>query len=170
LTWLVLQQGWKTGYQINARALTEFPDTFSGFVKQRIRWSRNSYRCYFRAIGRGWLWKQPVITSVSVLQNLFGPFTLAIASTLFVLELLQHHGGLALLAWAWMLFGRAIKGLGHIVSEPEVLLYLPLLTAIFIVVMIPVKFYALATMNKQGWITRTPSRAIAEGQSSASLG
>jgi N-acetylglucosaminyltransferase len=169
LTWLILREGWRTGYQGNARAWTVFPNTFRAFVKQRIRWSRNSYRCYLRAVGRGWLWRQPVITSVSVIQNLLGPFTLALATTFLIVELVRHQWGLALLAWSWLLLGRAIKGVGHLFSEPSTLLYIPLITAVFIVVMIPVKFYALLTMNVQGWITRREDMDVAEGQSNQTL-
>ena len=56
-----MRQGWRTAYQGTARAWTVFPNTFRGFVKQRIRWSRNSYRCYFRAMARGWLWQRSVV-------------------------------------------------------------------------------------------------------------
>jgi len=54
LTWLILRDGWKSTYQMNARAWTVFPATFRGFVQQRIRWGRNSYRCYLRAMAKGW--------------------------------------------------------------------------------------------------------------------
>jgi N-acetylglucosaminyltransferase len=170
LTWLILRDGWKAGYQMNARAWTVFPSTFRGFVKQRIRWSRNSYRCYLRAAAKGWLWRQPVITSVSVLQNLIGPFTLTLAAYFLARELADHRWGLAVLAASWLMLGRAIKGARHLLAEPEALLFLPLVTLVFIVVMIPVKFYALLTMNKQGWITRTPGGGVAEGQGSKTLG
>ena len=53
LTWLVLASGYKTVHQSSARALSMFPDTFRAFVKQRIRWSRNSYRCYLTARVQG---------------------------------------------------------------------------------------------------------------------
>ena len=169
LTWLILREGWRTAYQVNARAWTMFPNTFRGFVQQRVRWSRNSYRCYLRAAARGWLWRQPVITSVSVLQNLLGPFTLSIATFFLVESLLERQWWLACIAAGWLMFGRAIKGVGHLFSEPRALLYLPLITLVFIVVMIPIKFYALVTMNKQGWITRTADGAVAEGQTVATL-
>jgi len=159
----ILRDGWKAGYQMNARAWTVFPNTFRGFVKQRVRWSRNSYRCYLRAAGKGWLWRQPVITSVSVIQNLVGPFTLTLATYFLVREALAHRWGLAILAASWLMLGRAIKGIRHVFAEPEALVFLPLVTLVFIVVMIPVKFYALLTMNKQGWITRTPGSGVAEG-------
>jgi hyaluronan synthase len=170
LTWLILRDGWRAGYQISARAWTVFPNTFRGFLKQRVRWSRNSYRCYLRAMWKGWLWRQPVITSVSVIQNLVGPFTLMLATYFLIAELLAHRWALAALVWSWLLLGRAIKGIGHLFSEPETILFLPLITVIFIVVMIPVKLYALVTMNTQGWITRRDDGGVAEGQSNASLG
>ena len=170
LTWLILRDGWKAAYQMNARAWTVFPNTFRGFLQQRIRWSRNSYRCYLRSIWEGWLWRQPAITSVSVLQNLFGPFTLTLAAYFLVTELFHHHWALAALVWSWLLLGRAIKGVGHLFSEPEAVLFLPLITLVFILVMIPVKVYALLTLNKQGWITRREDGGVAEGQASVTLG
>lgn len=169
LTWLVLQEGWKAGYQSSARALTVFPNTFSGFVKQRIRWSRNSYRCYFRAIGRGWLWRQPVITSVSVLQNLLGPFTLTLVVGLLIAGIVQGEWVIVLITTVWLLIGRSIKGIGHLVREPRTIFYLPLITLIFVGVMIPIKIYALVTLNRQGWITRTQGESVATGQGSDTL-
>lgn len=170
LTWLVLREGWRTAYQSNARAWTMFPNNFKGFVKQRVRWSRNSYRCYLRAMGRGWLWRQPVITSISVLQNLLGPFTLTIATGFLIGALIERQWWAVLVAATWLTFGRAVKGIGHLFNEPRALVYLPLITLVFIVVMIPIKFYALFTMNKQGWITRKSGQAVAEGQTVATLG
>ena len=42
LTWLVLGSGYKTVHQSTAKALSMFPDTLPGLLKQRVRWSRNS--------------------------------------------------------------------------------------------------------------------------------
>ncbi|MCX6462884.1 MAG: glycosyltransferase [Pseudonocardiales bacterium] len=50
LTWLVLAAGHRTVHQSSARALSMFPATFRGFCRQRLRWSRNSYRCYLTAL------------------------------------------------------------------------------------------------------------------------
>jgi len=106
---------------------------------------------------------------VSVIQNLAGPFTLSLAAYFLITELLHRHWALAVLAWSWLLLGRAIKGIGHLVSEPEALLFLPLITVVFVVVMIPVKLFALVTMNRQGWITRTAHQPVAEGQGNETL-
>ena len=83
LTWLVLASGYKTVHQSMARAVSMFPSSFRAFVKQRIRWSRNSYRCYLTAIANGWLWRVPFVTKVTVLQILLTPVTMGL--TLFYL-------------------------------------------------------------------------------------
>jgi len=169
LTWLILRDGWKAAYQDNARTWTVFPNTFRGFVHQRVRWARNSYRCYARAAKQGWLFRQPAITSISVIQNLAGPFTLTFATYFLLRESVHGEWVLAGLALSWLMLGRALKSVRHLVSEPEGLLYLPLITLVFIVVMIPIKWYALFTLNRQGWVTRTPEMVVAEGQSSTTF-
>ena len=169
LTWLILREGWRAAYQASARAWTVFPNTLSGFVKQRIRWSRNSYRCYMRAMFRGWMWRQPPITSISVLQNLLGPFTLIVPVALLVPALMHGQSMLASALAAWLVLGRGIKASRHIAAQPRALLMLPVMTVVFIAVMIPVKLYALVTLNRQGWVTRLAGDAVAEGQSSATM-
>ncbi len=78
LTWLVLASGYKTVHQSSARAISMFPSSFRAFFKQRIRWSRNSYRCYLTALWKGWLWKTPLVTKVTVLQILLTPVTMGV--------------------------------------------------------------------------------------------
>ena len=85
LTWLVLASGYRTVYQSTAHALSMFPTTFRAFCKQRVRWSRNSYRCYLTAMWKGWLWRVPVISQLTVLQILLTPVTMA--ATVFYLAI-----------------------------------------------------------------------------------
>jgi glycosyltransferase involved in cell wall biosynthesis len=56
-TCLVLQRGYRTWNQLDARVYSTFKPDFRGFVKQRIRWSRNSFRSDLRALWQGWVWK-----------------------------------------------------------------------------------------------------------------
>jgi N-acetylglucosaminyltransferase len=79
LTWLVIAAGYKTVHQRSARALSMFPDTLRAFVKQRVRWSRNSMRTYLTALWKGWLWRAPHVTKVMVLQILLTPLTMGLA-------------------------------------------------------------------------------------------
>ena len=102
LTWLVLASGYKTVHQRSAKALSMFPPSFGAFVKQRVRWSRNSYRTYLTAIAKGWLWRVPFVTKITVLQILLTPLTMGLTIGYLVFSRLEithdrhlGHGRLA---------------------------------------------------------------------------
>jgi N-acetylglucosaminyltransferase len=69
----------------------------------------------------------------------------------------------------WLLVGRGVRGYSHLRRHPQEVLLLPLLAVVVIMISLPIKLYALLTMNKQGWLTRTSSSVGGEGQNSASL-
>jgi cellulose synthase/poly-beta-1,6-N-acetylglucosamine synthase-like glycosyltransferase len=169
LTWLVLGSGYKTVYQSTARALSMFPDTGRAFLKQRLRWSRNSYRCYFTAMWKGWLWRQPFICQLSVLQIIFTPLTMGFAVTYLAIWVLHPQLYVAVIAVAWLLIGRAVRGISHLLQQPGDIWLLPLVALMTIIVALPVKIYAFLTMNTQGWLTRRSDLIGGEAQSAASL-
>lgn len=169
LTWLVLASGYRTVYQSTARATSMFPDNGRGFFKQRIRWSRNSYRTYFTAMWKGWLWRQPVICQVSVLQVMLTPMTMGFAVTYLFAWVLHPEKLIALAAVAWLLLGRAIRGISHLRERPSDIWVLPLVAVLTIVIALPVKSYALLTMNVHGWLTRNANQIGGDGQTAASL-
>jgi cellulose synthase/poly-beta-1,6-N-acetylglucosamine synthase-like glycosyltransferase len=169
LTWLVLASGYKTVHQSTARAVSMFPDSFRAFVKQRVRWSRNSYRCYLTALWKGWLWKTPLVTKVTVLQILLTPVTMGITlAYLFFSRLELTPAGIGL-AVGWVLLGRGIRGWSHLRRHPGEILLLPLLCLVVIMIALPIKLWAFVTMNKQGWLTRTSDQVGGAGQSAATL-
>jgi hyaluronan synthase len=169
LTWLVLASGYKTVYQSNARALSMFPDTGRAFLKQRLRWSRNSYRCYLTAMWKGWLWRQPFICQLSVLQVMLTPLTMGLAVT-YLVAWLMHPGFIVpAIAIGWLLLGRTVRGISHLRQKPGDLWVLPLVAVMTIVVALPVKAYAFLTMNVHGWLTRSSDQIGGEAQSAASL-
>jgi len=170
LTWLVLSQGFRVTHQDSARALSMFPGTFRAFVKQRVRWSRNSYRCYLTAIRHGWVFKVPLISQIAMMQILLTPGTMFVALLYVGLALRSPHPWLALtLALVWVVVGRGIRGMSHLWRRPEDIVILPLVTAVIILIALPIKVYALFTMNTQGWLTRSADRQGGEGQTEASL-
>jgi cellulose synthase/poly-beta-1,6-N-acetylglucosamine synthase-like glycosyltransferase len=170
LTWLVLASGYTTVHQGSARALSMFPSTFRAFCKQRIRWSRNSYRCYLTAAWKGWLWQVPLVSQITVLQILFTPVTMFAAVYYVVASGLSDLGWQALaLSLAWVLLGRAIRSYSHLRRHPADLLILPVVAVVVALVALPIKTYALVTMNKQGWLTRRAGLTGGEGQDEASL-
>lgn len=169
LTWLVLASGYKTVYQSTARAISMFPDTGRAFFKQRLRWSRNSYRCYFTAMWKGWLWRQPFICQLSVLQIVLTPVTMGFSVTYLVAWVLRPQQLLALAAVGWLLGGRGIRGLSHLRERPSDIVILPFVALLTIIIALPVKSYALLTMNTHGWLTRSAGQLGGEGQTAATL-
>jgi cellulose synthase/poly-beta-1,6-N-acetylglucosamine synthase-like glycosyltransferase len=170
LTWLVLASGYRTVHQSTAQALSMFPSTFRAFCKQRVRWSRNSYRCYLTALWKGWLWQVPVISQVTVFQILLTPITMAVSVYYVIAAALHPRTSMALaLALGWMFISRAIRSVSHLRRRPTDLALLPLVTLVIMFVALPIKTYALFTMNRQGWLTRRSDQVGGEAQDAASL-
>ena len=169
LTWLVLAAGYKTVYQSTARATSMFPDQGRPFFKQRLRWSRNSYRTYLTAMWKGWLWRQPFICQLSVLQIMLTPVTMGFAVTYLIVWTLHPQTLVAVAAVSWLLAGRGLRGISHLREHPSDIWLLPLVAVMTIVIALPVKLYAFATMNVQGWLTRSNDQVGGEAQSASSL-
>jgi cellulose synthase/poly-beta-1,6-N-acetylglucosamine synthase-like glycosyltransferase len=172
LTWLVIASGYKTVHQRSAKALSMFPSSFSAFVKQRVRWSRNSYRTYLTAIAKGWLWRVPFVTKITVLQILLTPLTMGLTIGYLVFSRLELHAFTPIAAWAaiaWLLIGRGIRGFSHLRRRPLDIFILPIVTLTVIFIALPIKVYAFLTMNKQGWLTRHADRIGGDGQTARTL-
>jgi cellulose synthase/poly-beta-1,6-N-acetylglucosamine synthase-like glycosyltransferase len=169
LTWLMLAAGYKTVYQSTARTLSMFPDKPYPFLKQRLRWSRNSYRCYLTAIWKGWLWRQPLITQLTVLQFMFTPLTMGIALSYLVHWVFHPGQYVAMIAIAWLLVGRSVRGLSHLRRRPSDIAVLPLVALTTVFIAMPVKTFAIFTMNRQGWLTRHSGSIGADAQGASTV-
>lgn len=169
LTWLVLASGYKTVHQRSAKALSMFPATFSAFVKQRVRWSRNSYRCYLTAIAKGWLWRVPFVTKVTVLQILLTPVTMGVTIAYIAFSRLEVSTIGIVAVIAWVLLGRGLRGFSHLRRYPLEIFLLPLVTLVVVLIALPIKLYAFITMNKQGWLTRHADSIGGDGQTARTL-
>jgi len=169
MTWLTIASGYKTVHQSTARAISMFPDSFRAFVRQRVRWSRNSYRCYLTAVWKGWLWRTPIISRLTVLQILLTPVTMGITLTYLALNRLDGTSRSYVLAALWLLIGRGIRGYSHLRRHPWEILLLPLTSLVVIFISLPIKLYAFVTMNKQGWLTRSEDSIGGDGQSARTL-
>ena len=169
LTWLVLASGYTTRYQGNAQAMSMFPTSFRAFVKQRVRWSRNSYRTYLTAVWKGWVWRVPLVSQITVLQILLTPVTMGATLLYLFLSRMDYTWAGAGLAVVWMMATRLLRSASHVVRRPADLFLLPLITLVVIFISLPIKAYAFVTMNKQGWLTRRTDQIGGEGQTAASL-
>lgn len=169
LTWLVLGSGYKTVHQSNAKALSMFPASARAFFLQRIRWSRNSYRTYLTAIAKGWIWRVPFVTKITVLQIILTPVTMGVTMWYLLFSRLELSVVGAMFTVAWLLFGRAVRGFSDLKRHPLDFFILPMLALVVIVVALPIKVYAFVTMNKQGWLTRHADQIGGDGQTASTL-
>jgi hyaluronan synthase len=85
LTNLVQAQGWRTRYQENARVYTPGVPAMGSFLKQRLRWTRNSWRADLRAMYEGWVWKKPAL-AFHLVDRVFQPFATLVAPIYFAVS------------------------------------------------------------------------------------
>jgi hyaluronan synthase len=169
LTWLVLAAGYETVQQSSARAVSMFPDKLWTFLKQRVRWGRNSYRCYLTAMWNGWLWRQPFITQLTVMQILLTPLTMGVSLFYLWLGAKVLTAPFIGLVVMWVFIGRGIRGLSHLREHPRDIFILPVVVVMVMVIALPLKLISVLTMRRSGWMTRHAHTSGGEGQDNASL-
>lgn len=152
LTTLFLERGWLTYMQRSARVWSTFPSRPAQFLKQRLRWARNTWRSDLRALGSPWIWNYPFL-GFYMIDKAVSNFTLLIAPVYFVISIVRQDWIFTIALGVWWLVSRGLKMLPHLVRVPRDLVILPgyvLLTF----VMALVKIYALLTIRTQKWLTR----------------
>ncbi len=170
LTWLVLA----SGLQDRAPALGEGAVDVPRHVQRRSSSSgcagaATPTACYLTAIGKGWLWKVPFVTKVTVLQILLTPVTMGLTLAYLLFSRVDGTTLSIEVAIGWVLLTRAIRGFSHLRRHPQEIFLLPILTLTVIFIALPVKLYAFLTMNRQGWLTRHADTVGGDGQSARSL-
>jgi cellulose synthase/poly-beta-1,6-N-acetylglucosamine synthase-like glycosyltransferase len=153
LTSLTAMRGYGTVLQRSARVWSTFPGTPRTFVRQRLRWARNTWRSDLRALlVDRWVWRRPFLAfcmldkAVGALTLLAGPVYLAVALARGDVRFV-----LSLLGWWWV--SRAVKILPHLRRRPSSLLLVPVFVLVTFVMAV-LKLWALATVRRQRWLTR----------------
>jgi len=153
LTNLVLEKGYKIFYNSHAFALTAVPETLRGYIKQQIRWNKSFYREL--------IWSLPAIRKQSwyltfeLLCQALLPFLLLICllSTIAHSFMISNYFFLNHI-W-WFLLVSIIKtGPGFIRTADIYFLTAPLYSLIHLLVMLPLRVYALLTLKDRRWGTR----------------
>ncbi|MBX3011974.1 MAG: glycosyltransferase [Caldilineaceae bacterium] len=152
LTNLVQAQGWKVRYQESARVYTPGFPRIAQFLRQRIRWARNSWRADLRAIFSRWLWRRPVLAFHSI-DRLFQPLTTLVAPTYLVLSVIHGDWFTTIIILLWWMISRTIKIWMHLRRRRSSIMILPIYI-LFTYVFALVRIYAFFTMNHQSWVTR----------------
>ncbi len=152
LTHLILEQGWKVGFASGASVYTTGLSRMPIFLKQRLRWIRNSWRAEFRAMKRGWVWRFPVL-AYFIIDRFFLPFFMLLGPVALVVLVANHRWLLAGILIGWWVISRFIKLYGYFRRHPKRLIYLPAYI-IYSYVNALLKIYAIATIVEHNWVTR----------------
>jgi cellulose synthase/poly-beta-1,6-N-acetylglucosamine synthase-like glycosyltransferase len=153
LTTLVLEGGHRTVLQRSARVWSTFPRDGRTFFRQRLRWSRNTWRSDLRALGSRWVWRHRFL-AFSMLDKAASSFTLLLAPVFMVLAIAAHHWRAVWLLGLWWLVSRSAKMLPHLERRPAHAVTMVPIFILMSFVMALVKIAALLTIRKQRWLTR----------------
>lgn len=152
LTYLVEAAGGKTRYQHTAEVFTDGARTMTTLVKQRVRWSRNSWRADLRALWQGWVWKHPFLAFLLV-DRMFSNFTLLLSLVYFVVSLIFQLWLPAIILFAWWLVSRGLRLLPNLIRYPANARLIPVYIGVNFGMAI-IRIYGLLTLNRQDWLTR----------------
>lgn len=154
LTNLVLKEGYRTAYQEGAVAYTFVPETMREYMTQQTRWNKSFFREF--------LWTARSFNKIS-LFSLWDMFIQPLLFFLFIfilanqLLLFMQTGDLRipfyyLILLVVMASIRSLYGLLR-TFNPNFLLFI-IYGFIHVLILMPIRFKALLTLNNNGWGTR----------------
>ncbi len=153
LTSLTIKRGYRTVLQRSARVWSTFPDRTSTFFKQRLRWSRNTWRSDIRAtVLERWAWRHPFLAFTMVDKGI-SSFTLLLSPIYMTLAIVRQDWLFVGLLTAWWYVSRSVKLLPHLRRRPSSFFFImPFVGLSFVMALI--KIWALLTVRRQRWLTR----------------
>ncbi|MBN1899395.1 MAG: glycosyltransferase [Spirochaetes bacterium] len=160
LTSTVLKQGYKTVLQATAQIYTNCPDTFTGFLKQQLRWARSSQRETLLSLG--WLYKYP-FTFFMFVTDIITPFFFALVEFSIIRYLVTFGFEFTtvskfmvdiFLSLFAMNISLGLRQMPHLKKHPGDLLFLPVYTLFVTLIMSPLRVLGFFTMANQRWMSR----------------
>jgi cellulose synthase/poly-beta-1,6-N-acetylglucosamine synthase-like glycosyltransferase len=153
LTSQILKRGHRTVLQRTARVWSTFPDSPRTFFRQRLRWSRNTWRSDIRALFLDrWAWRYPFL-AYTMVDKAIGCFTLLASPVFMTVAVIRRDWFFVALLAAWWWFSRAVKMLPHLRRRPSSLFLIPPFVLLSFGMAV-IRIIALATIRKQRWLTR----------------
>jgi hyaluronan synthase len=159
LTNLILAGGWRVVYDDNAHAKTNVPDTLRAYLRQQVRWNKSFYR---EALWTArFAHRRHPYLAYDLLLQLILPFMLIAALLTVAYHAITINANL-LWHWAAVLAGiallRSAYGLAR-TRKPSFLIFV-LYGFIHVALLIPVRLYALATLRRNHWGSRSESTPV----------
>lgn len=152
LTTLILERGHLTFMQRTAEVSSTFPSRWRIFLRQRLRWARNTWRSDLRALSRRWVWWHPFLAYTMVDKGV-SSFTLLLGPAFMIHSLVHQNWVFACVLALWWQISRSAKLLPHLRRRPSSFFFIP--GYVFVSwIMALIKLQALFTIRRQRWLTR----------------
>jgi len=151
LTNLVLAAGYRTLYERRAEAYTNVPTSVQEFARQQIRWNRTFYRELLWTVPNLWRRRRFYLAS-DVTARLLLPLLLVLATTVCAgAALLPGHE--ALYQYFDRLAAMVVVHAIFVTVQTKDPTFLPY-GAIYVLLLLPIRVHALATLWDRNWMTR----------------
>jgi glycosyltransferase involved in cell wall biosynthesis/LysM repeat protein len=152
LSHLILAQGWRVAFAQKAVVYTQGLSRMRHFLKQRLRWTRNSWRADLRAVKSGWIFRYPVL-AYFVIDRFVQPFFMLLGPVAATIGAIERRWSFVEVLVGWWLVSRTVRLFGYFRHYPKRLIYLPAYI-IYSYTNAALKIYALATILENSWATR----------------
>jgi cellulose synthase/poly-beta-1,6-N-acetylglucosamine synthase-like glycosyltransferase len=153
LTRLTHARGYATVMQRTARVWSTFPSDLRTFVKQRMRWGRNTWRSDLTALFiERWAWRRPYL-ALTMVDKMVSSFTVLVAPVYMTLAIATAEWRFVATLFGWWWVSRSAKLLPHLRRRPSSFFYIPAFVLLTFGMAV-VKIYALLTIRRQRWLTR----------------
>lgn len=162
LTQLIQEDGWKSKYLKDVKVYTPGAMDLRTYLKQRLRWARNTIRTDIKTLASKWIWKREKPLAFYLIDRFIPPITLLFGPAFLVTALYFERYALVLAFLVWLLVSRFIKLFPHLREMPQNVLIIPLYILVNYFEAFG-KIYAFLTMDEQGWITRWSRSRLKKG-------
>jgi hyaluronan synthase len=153
LTTISLSVG-KVKYQSTARCITDVPTSLRKFFKQQVRWSKSFYVESLKAFKVAWKTNRPLlmlwILGEGLIWALFGSSVILS----WVLNSWAMKWPLLVYALGYLTFTTLANNVFYLLKRPHIYLLSPFFGLVHMMLIYPIRFYALLTLNSNGWGTR----------------
>jgi N-acetylglucosaminyltransferase len=151
LTNLVLAAGYRSQYEPRAKAATHVPATLLRYARQQLRWNRSFYRELPQILRL--LPGRTRFLAVDIAGQTLLPLLLAVGLSVTVGDALLYRSRLPWDAAALVVMALASRGLAP--SGPSGRRFAVQYGLVFVVLLLPIRFWAACTLFQSRWGTRT---------------
>jgi hyaluronan synthase len=156
LTTRIHDLGYRTILVRDVFVYTRAEESFKTFLKQRLRWTRNSWFSDLRALfTRRWMWSSPILLFYT-LDRMLSSFTILLAPLFFIYAVLTGNLSIMMALMIWWAVSRTVKASGYLLRTGYFEIVPVYIITSFIVGFL--KIHALITLGERSWMTRGSNR------------